>query len=654
MRYAICITVLHMLAVPLANAQEEHLSNLINRIAEELTYDGDEAGRELLTEMLMELSLNPVRINSGDIDETGRLFFLTPFQVLSITTHVNRTGNILSANEIANLHGFTRELTEMIMPFVTFSREPLNLNLNYSTKASQRLVLTTALKFSDGIADPEKYYIKRSLRYRIETGNLTAILTTAGDAGEAPFYHSGKPDFVSGSVSVKGGRSLKNMIIGDFTARSGMGLVLNSGYKPYLAMTSSSYMGQRDGVTAYTSVNESNYLRGTAATLKTGSTETSIFISSRRRDARLKYGGDGNLFADILASPPIHNSMSSMSAKGTLTEHSAGVLTAIGTGQFRAGVAASFTSFSIPVNESGTDISGLFSLNRSHTFNAGVSYRFAAGAFSGSGEIAAGTSGAMATAHSVNIRLDDRIAVNLVYRNYGMKYYGHLSGGPGRNITTGNEEGLMTRVSFEAARNLFLYAGADIFHFPWLKQNSSFPSYGAKYEIKAVYEPSAVTSAYLVFSGSESQRNPAGSVLMPGSASLKQQTIRLSLTLKPLSQLTIRTNLFLKQTGAGTRGTMLAADCGYSPTLLPVSLWFRHAVYTTEGFDTALYLYENDMLYGFSVPALHGEGSRSTVVIGVKIKRYAELRLKYSNTGKPGLAEGKTIEEMKAQLKLTF
>jgi hypothetical protein len=655
MKYLVCITIALLLAAPQTTAQEQQLISLIYHIAEELAFDGDGGSTELLTDMLMELSLNPVRINSGDIDETGRLFFLTPFQVLSITTHVNRTGPILSPYEIATLPGFTRELTEMIMPFISYEISPAQGSSYYSSRLRlrQRLIVTSSLRFTDGEATPRPNPLKRNLRYRIETGILTATLTASADAGEPPINLTGRPDFLSGGMALRPGRSVKNVIIGDFTARTGMGLVLNSGYKPWLSLTTSSYMGQRDGFTLYSSVNESNYLRGAAATVSAGHTELSVFISSRQRDARLKYNSDSTLYADILATPPVHNSLSSLSAKGSLTENSSGAFISFGSGNFRGGVAATYTKFSIPVDEGGTGPAGLFSLKGSETFTAGASYRFASGVLSGSGELAVGTGGALATAHSINIRADDRLAVNFLYRNYSREYNGYLSGGVGRNSTTTNEQGLMGRLTLEAARRLFLSAGADVYRSPWLKQTASFPSHGARYELKARYEPSTLLTAEAMLTASATEKNLTGGTTH-GTGTTQQHTLRLALTLKPAERLTIKTNIMFKESIGGTRGSLIAADLAYTPETLPVTVWLRHAIFTTDSFGTALYLYENDMLYGFSVPAHHGEGSRTAATITIRIKKYAELRIKYSNTSKPLIPAGGTAEELKAQLKIEF
>ena len=654
MRTLIITTALFLIISLHLSAQEEALLTTVYNIANNISTEAGSDNAEILAEMLLELAFNPVRINMGNANETERLFFLTPFQVLSLVNHVNRTGPVISVYEIATLPGFTRELAITISPFITLENTFVSKSPGNYGKPRQRIVVSSSLRLLDGTVDPQQYPLKRSMRYRFESGNFTAVATTAGDASEAPINFERGPDFISGGVLVQGDRVVKNLVIGDFTARSGLGLTLNSGYKPYLSLTSSSFMGQRDGFTVYSSVNEANYLRGAATTFAIQKVEASIFISSRQRDARLKYDADSSMYADILASAPIHNSFSSMTARAVLTETSGGMFIGIGTGSFQGAVSAAYTSFSETVIESSGEPSGLFSLSGKETWNAGASYRFTAGRLSAAGELAFSRGGGTATAHTANIRCDDRLNVNVVYRNYSRKYYGHLAGGPGRNTYTTNEQGLMIRLNYEAARRLFLSGGADVYRFPWLKESASFPSYGSRYELKASYQLSEKLTTEALISGAQSLQNGSRPSMVPSAAVKEQRTGRLMVMLKPATTLTIRTNIIIKSAGGGTNGTMLAADCSYSPAWAPLTLWFRHAIFSTDNFENALYLYENDLLYSFSVPSHNGEGSRTAAVISVALGKNADLRLKYAISSKPLQESTKTHEEVKGQLSWRF
>ncbi|MDX9929258.1 MAG: hypothetical protein RBS37_05335 [Bacteroidales bacterium] len=645
--YVIAI-VLCLLQLPEVRAQEYRLTEVIRNIVNEITEETGQENAELITEMLYDLASEPVIINSGDSAEISRLFFLTPFQVQVLASHVRRTGAVVSVLELASLTGFSNETVQMIMPFISMVIPSDTPGVTSRRGIYHRSVATAGIRYQDNRADPPVYPIRNSLRYRLRTGNLTASLTAASDAGEKPLW-SARPDFISGGIAITGSRGISNVIAGDYSARFGMGLVVNSGYKPFITLTGSSYMGHRDGFTLSSSINENHYLRGIAVTTATGNFRFSAFTSSRYRDARTVSDTSGITGADILAAASAHSTLSALAATGVLREASTGFNLGFGKGNFRWAVTSCYTRFTREINEEGDSPGLLFSFKGNGSFSAGASYRMAKGRVTGAGELAISGSGALATAHTFNIRFDDRLTANLIYRNYGKSYWGHLSCGPGRNSVTGNEEGLMTRLIFEAAKGLFVYAGADLYRFPWLRQRASFPSHGYKAEVRARYDPGGFLMAELRIYGAETWGNQSGAQGLPAPAAERQTTSRLTVSVIPAEFTRITVNAFYKTAGTTGRGSMLAADLGYEPSLSRVSLWVRQAIFTTTGFDSGLYLYENDVLYGFSIPVHYGEGARTAAMAEISIGKNAGIKIKYGITARRTGKEVTLLEDARIQ-----
>ncbi len=453
-------------------------------------------------------------------------------------------------------------------------------------------------------------------------------------------------------IAVTGSHGISNIIAGDFSARFGMGLVVNSGYKPFITLTGSSYMGHHDGFILSSSINENHYLRGIAISAARGNFRLSAFTSSRYRDARPVSDTSGIIRADILAAVPVHSTLSALTATGVLREASTGLNLGFGKGSFRWAVTSCYTRFTMEINDEGDSPGLLFNFQGNGSFNAGASYRMAKGRVTGAGELAISGCGALATAHTFNIRFDDRLTANLIYRNYGRNYHGHLSCGPGRNSITGNEEGLMTRLIFEAAKGLFIDAGADLYRFPWLRQRVSFPSHGYRAEVRARYNHGDFLMAELRIYGGETWGNQSGAQGLPVPASQRQTTSRLTVSVSPTEFSRLTLNAFHKTDGSNGRGSMLAADLGCEPSLFPVSLWVRQAIFTTTGFETGLYLYENDVLYGFSIPVHYGEGVRTAAMADISIGKNAGIKIKYGITAR---RTGKEITRMEdARIQITI
>jgi hypothetical protein len=100
---------------------------------------------------------------------------------------------------------------------------------------------------------------------------------------------------------------------------------------------------------------------------------------------------------------------------------------------------------------------------------------------------------------------------------------------------------------------------------------------------------------------------------------------------------------------------LLLQDISYRFAKIPVSVWFRYSIFTTDGWDSRLYVYENDLLNSFSIPALSGEGSRSYIMIAWKAKKLINLRIKYGITEMARESESeKNTKELKMQVKMFF
>ncbi|MBO7522924.1 MAG: hypothetical protein J6T30_03620, partial [Bacteroidales bacterium] len=82
--------------------------------------------------------------------------------------------------------------------------------------------------------------------------------------------------------------------------------------------------------------------------------------------------------------------------------------------------------------------------------------------------------------------------------------------------------------------------------------------------------------------------------------------------------------------------------------------WFRSCIFKTEDWDSRIYLYENDLLYSYSIPALSGEGYRNYMMIKYSIGQTADIRVKYSIKGLWGDDGVTNTDEVKIQLKLRF
>lgn len=99
---------------------------------------------------------------------------------------------------------------------------------------------------------------------------------------------------------------------------------------------------------------------------------------------------------------------------------------------------------------------------------------------------------------------------------------------------------------------------------------------------------------------------------------------------------------------------MLCQDLSFTPRALPVTVWLRYALCTSDGYDSRLYAWENDLHSYFSIPALYGECSRSYVMVSWKPANGVELRGKYVITTTGPELSGAAKQEFRIQGRIVF
>jgi hypothetical protein len=298
----------------------------------------------------------------------------------------------------------------------------------------------------------------------------------------------------------------------------------------------------------------------------------------------------------------------------------------------RIGFNWSESNFSLPINSVSPDAADLydFSGERNSIFSAyynGLINRILL-----FGEISTNDTRQFALVQGIALRPSDRLTLNFLYRNYSPGFISFHGRGPGSNSITGNEHGILGNFTFEAAKHLFISAGCDISHFPWLKYRAGFPSMSKKQEIKIRYFPVEDLSfeisynyRYSMIDSDEDQ----------GIAGIEEVTSRTFKGLPDILQMRIshlNTIDFKAVEHSGSKGMLMLQDIVYAFRRIPVSLWLRYCIFKTDDWDSRIYTYENDLLYSFSIPAYSGEGSRAYIMVKWESGNNAELRVKYGFT----------------------
>jgi hypothetical protein len=639
------------------SAQEAKLSEAIINIAEDLAAsESDQEAAEAYIDRLYELAENPVDLNSVSQEEIARLFFLSDFQVKALADYSRTTGRIVSFNELANIPGFDRATAEMITPFSTLTGK--EITITDSVRLRHLLISNFSIKTGKQDTTSLGSPLKILTKYKFRAGNFSGGLTLEKDQGEK-FICPGKisTDFFSANIAYTGKGLVRNVILGDYSARFGQGTNINTGISTGLSMNSQGYMSATNEIKPYTSTDENIFFRGIATVLSVRNMEFSLLYSKNEIDATLgTTTGKSRDFIENLYKSGTHNTSTLLQKKDAVSESVIGMNLSYNFGSIRIGTTLSQSRFSLPAKPDFNNPEKIYSFRGKTNKVGSFYYNSLIKRILLFGEVSGNDIKKYAIVQGLSFRPSDRLIINFLFWKYAPGYTSFHGKGPGGSSGSYSEQSLLGNFTFEAAKHLFVRAGCYIQHLPWLKYRCSSPSWGVKRETGIKFMP----TEKLVFDGLYSYRISMVDNMATNSIPVLKKTT--SWSLKFVVRYSVNENLTL-----GTRidyrivdpssrkGFLLLEDLNYRVRSIPVSFWLRYCVFSTDDYDSRIYTWENDLLYTFSIPALYGNGSRFYFMAGWKITDKAELRFKYgilSESDTPGVSAD--TQEFRLQLKLAI
>ena len=77
---------------------------------------------------------------------------------------------------------------------------------------------------------------------------------------------------------------------------------------------------------------------------------------------------------------------------------------------------------------------------------------------------------------------------------------------------------------------------------------------------------------------------------------------------------------------------MFYQDVKYKPLFSKLSFSVRYTFFNTESYNSRIYAYESDVLYGYSIPSFYGEGKKIYFLLKYNIIKNTDLWMKISET----------------------
>ncbi len=615
-----------LISSPCAHAAETgDLQDLLNNAESESTI-------EQLLDLVDRLKSSKIVINEADVDDLCQLPWLKRADAEAIIIHRRDKGPILSLQELELIIG--KEKTASIAPYIllskesTFRRAPDAKAVVVDGSLYSRLFWETPPRkgILDGSYAGENYKLYN--RLQLSAPHLKASLVQEKDIGEPDVA-----DFSAISLNAYDLGHLKSLVLGNYKLNLAQGLL--SGQGRYFSKGSDPAGSVRlpsKQLLPSASSTESGFLQGAAATLKLDPFEVTLFYSSDNRDAVINDDGVITSFS----TSGYHRNELEISRKDNVTEiiSGANLLYRYQAGLFsgRAGGSVLNYKYPLPLDDHYPSSATLYSLESD--LSVGHVSLFGEAAFSTRIADASWMAG-------VEYEILQGLSTVAAIRRYGDGYASPFAGAfAERGSDASNERGYYVGLNAKISKRLSVAAYYDLFTFPQLGTNFSYPSSGNDSRLIITWKQSPLFTWNLQFQHKyrEEEFNK-GTSDNPLWVALPQISDRCRLdcdvALSRNVQLRSRGEVkkVVKEYPAGDQqfyGWMAYQQAGY--TVKKFGIKGRMTVFNTEDYDAALYAYEDDLPLTSSLGMYNGRGKSLFLVATWQALPQMKLGARYEVT----------------------
>lgn len=658
--------------------QQKSLTEIIEAIIES-TLDKQESAADInmLIQDLEDLAENPININSTTKEDLKRLHILNEVQITKLFKHIEEFGPVYSIYQLNTIDSYSRDLLEKIQPFISFGKpEQKDQSLREQLKYGRHQLLIRSL----GVLQKARGYkandenltpyagnrVKHYLRYKFESREKIKMgFTAEKDPGEAFFKapNSKGYDFYSAYLKLSPNGKIKQIILGDFVVRNGQGLALWQGYTSGKSDNVTDIFKTGQSIRPYTSVDENNFFRGVAIHTELGNAEFSIFYSRNKVDGNLQSQDSTSTSFTSLQTSGYHRTANEIEDKNSISDINTGTILSWTFNSLKINSSFAYQKFDKHLLPN-YQLYKQFRFKGKDNFTASVDYIFNKSNYLLFGEAAISKSNGKAITQGIVVHINDQLGISSLFRHFDINYQALWANTFAEGSNVSNENGIYLGLKFLPAKRLSLLAYSDFYRHRWVNYTTAGPSIGYDIFAQAHFQFNKDISCYIRYKSEKKDKKTKASNLYINSPEHLQK-LRLNTTYSLHKKLKLKTRLEMVNYKGQQKetGFLLFQDFQYAPSKLPLNITTRLAWFYTDGYNSRIYAYENDLLYSFAIPAYFGKGFRTYLNMKFKISDKIECWMKLANshwndrqTISSGYNEitGSNKTELKFQLRLKF
>jgi hypothetical protein len=638
---------------------EDAKENLLQQQEEQT--ENNENDVEGVEDQFQYLANHPIEINKATIEDLQPLVdygLLNEIQTHSIINYKENIGKLISIYELQAIPYLEINDINNILPFIKLNNQLSDYQVTnkYLLLKGDWMLLTRVQQvlqdqkgytpIDTNSSSSSRYLGSQQLiysRFRYNYGTRFSYgLTTQKDAGEEFFKGSQKNgfDFYSAHLFYRGNKFLKSIAIGDYQVKAGQSLILGTG------------LGGRKGpqvmllkkggnvLKPYTSVNEFLFFRGIAATLGYKKIQFTPFYSYKKIDANVTdtiIGTEDNQFqATSFGGDGLHRTVSEVADKNNISQTIYG-----GVLQYKQ------KNFSLGANLVHTDLGAIITRNQSpynkfqfssnNLTTSSLDYSWQLFNMLLFGEVAQCNNGGIGVIQGLQMSVAQQADIAFVFRNFQKNFQSLYSNAFAESATTDNEQGLYTAISLRLRPTLVFDGYIDWYKKPWIDFQIDAPSFGTEYFSRLTYKPNKKIEMYAQYRNETKQANSNFVYNLDNIISTNRQSTRLHFVFKVSPSFVLKSRAEFSRYDETEykkpyKGFLAYQDIQYKQLGSPLTLTFRYSIFNVDDYDARIYVYENDVLYGYSIPAFQNKGTRYYIIARYTMNRHIDFWIRYAQT----------------------
>lgn len=655
MKRLIIISILFFISLHVRSQVEETTANTVEQQLENNTENNEDVETEDdgYLQQMQQFLKHPINLNQAAANELMELKILTTLQAQQLILYREFVGKFIDIYELQALPGWDLHTIRKLRPYITVG---LATEATGSIKSRLKKGEHTLLLRASQVLERSKGYLldsstatnfypgspqKLMLRYKYNYRNLFQYgMLAEKDAGEQFFKGKQKAgfDFYSFHLFVRKTGIIQSLAIGDFTVNMGQGLVQWQSLAFKKSADVLNIKRESPVLRPYNSAAETNFHRGVGITIGKTSWQATVFASYKKIDANFvaDTSRDQNDHVSSLQTSGYHRTTNEAADKGIQTQLVFGANISYRYKRLHLGVNGIHYQFKLPLIKS-PDPYNKYALSGSGSGNYSVDYSYTFRNIHFFGEAAFTSSMDMALVNGLMASVSSVADLAVLYRNISRSYQSLYTSAFTENTYPVNEKGLYAGISIRPAADICIDAYADIYKFPWLKYRVDGASGGSDYLLQFTYRPGKRLEIYTRYhSGSKGINSNLAGLTLPSVLQQSRKNWRTQISYRISREITLRNRTeivwFDKAGPMPEEGFLVFFDILYKPVLKPFSGNLRLQYFETGGYNSRLYAYENDVLYGYSIPVFYGKGYRYYININYEPLKKIAVWLRWSQT----------------------